>query len=394
MTLSEIHLLSFLLPVMMSSIIIFNFRVFGWILYDNLRHLSFRRFAFTIIFFLLIALILTLTFLLRLLDEFFYAGYRKTKISNPVFIVSTPRSGTTLLHKLISLDEERFTHFSLYHNFLPSILYYRFILVMKKLDRRVGMIMKGFWNRIERQAFRGWREIHPMGFELPEEDEGMFTTIMNSPACGMFSPWFRKWFELTMGDRLSGPRQKKLMNYYYSTLQRFSYGWKKNKTVLVKNVMSSGRLKMIAEKMPDAKIIMILRHPYQTIASITSMFSKPWGVLAPELPRDSEQYRVWGDINIRYYQCMLEASRALTHEQLIIVRYEDLVRDPVATVHQIYEYFRMEKSPAFEKRLQAEEEIIRKYSSHHAYSLEDYGYKNEEIASKLREVFSEFGFDP
>jgi hypothetical protein len=394
MTVSEIHLLSFLLPVMMSSIIIFNFRVFGWILYDNLRHFSFRRLAFSIIFFVLMSLVILLTFLLRLLDEIFYIGYRKTKISNPVFIVSTPRSGTTLLHKLMSLDEERFAHFSLYHNFLPSILYYRFILVMKKLDRMLGMTMKRFWNRIERQAFKGWKEIHPMGFELREEDEGMFTTIMNSPACGMFSPWFRNWFEHTMGDRLLPAEQKKLMNYYFSTLQRFSYGWQKNKTVLVKNVMSSARLKMITEKMPDAKIILILRHPYQTIASITSMFSKPWGMLAPEIPRNSDQYRVWGEINIRFYQCILEASRNLSPKQLVIVRYEDLVHDPVATVHHIYENFGMETSPAFEKRLQMEAETTRKYSSHHSYSLEAYGYTDTEIVDKLSEVFSAFEFDP
>ena len=54
----------------------------------------------------------------------------------------------------------------------------------------------------------------------------------------------------------------------------------------------------------------------------------------------------------------------------------------------------MEKSPAFEKRLAAEAETSRKYSSHHSYSLEEYGYEYREIADKLREVFSEFGFDP
>ena len=232
-----------------------------------------------------------------------------------------------------------------------------------------------------------------MGFELPEEDEGMFTMVMHSPACGMFSPWFRNWFELTMSDRFSGQHQKKVMNYYFSTLQRFRYGWQKDKTILVKNVMSSGRLQMITEKMPDAKIIMILRHPYQTIPSITSMFSKPWGILAPDLPHNSEQYRTWGELNIRFYQCMLEASRILSPEQLFVIRYEELVRNPVATVHRIYDHFNIEKTAAFEKRLQEEEKVARKYSSHHTYSLEEYGYERGEIAEKLRDVFSEFGFE-
>jgi hypothetical protein len=253
--------------------------------------------------------------------------------------------------------------------------------------------MKRFWNRIERWAFSGWKEIHPMGFEISEEDEGMWTTIMHSAACGMFCPWFLHWSKETIADRLSENKRKRLMNYYYSTLQRFSYGWVKNKTLLVKNVMSSGRIKMIVEKMPDAKVIMILRHPYQTIPSITSMFSKPWGVLAPKLHHDSKEYRVWGELNMEYYKCMLETSRTLSEEQLIIIRYDDLVRDPTSMVHRIYGHFKMEKSPAFAKRLNEQEKVTKKYSSHHTYSLEDYGYDREEIATQLEEVFQEFGFE-
>ena len=175
---------------MFSSIYIFNFRVFAKIFYENLRHFSFRRLIFCLIFFFLFTLVAVLTLSLRLLDEIFFLGYRKTKIKDPVFIISTPRSGTTLLHRLMALDQERFTYFLLYHNFLPSILYYKFILLMKRFDRAMGMPMRRFWNRIEKWAFGGWKEIHPMGFELSEEDEGMWTTIMHSPACGMFCPWF------------------------------------------------------------------------------------------------------------------------------------------------------------------------------------------------------------
>jgi LPS sulfotransferase NodH len=90
---------------------------------------------------------------------------------------------------------------------------------------------------------------------------------------------------------------------------------------------------------------------------------------------------------------MLEASCTIPEEQLLIIRYDELIKDPVAMVHHIYDHFGMEKSKAFKERLNEQAAITRKYSSHHTYSLEEYGYSREEIAGELREVFDVFGFE-
>ncbi|MEO6027282.1 MAG: sulfotransferase, partial [Candidatus Binatia bacterium] len=56
------------------------------------------------------------------LDALLFPGLRKVEVRTPVFIVGHARSGTTLLHRLMSEDEERFSVFLYYELFFPSLL--------------------------------------------------------------------------------------------------------------------------------------------------------------------------------------------------------------------------------------------------------------------------------
>src|SRR6185369_15066256 len=40
----------------------------------------------------------------RFLDRFFYPAFEQTPVTPPVFVIATPRSGTTFLHHLLALD--------------------------------------------------------------------------------------------------------------------------------------------------------------------------------------------------------------------------------------------------------------------------------------------------
>ena len=161
-----------------SSIYYFEIRIFWAILVQNLKHFSIRRLILMILFFIIIVFLQVFTLFFRLLDEIFYPNYRKTKLEDPVFIISNPRSGTTYLHNLLCLDEERFSYFMLYHTFFPSILFYKFILLMKRIDSKLNWVMRRFFEWIEKKVFKGWEHIHPMGFEKSEEDEGIFVLQM------------------------------------------------------------------------------------------------------------------------------------------------------------------------------------------------------------------------
>ena len=56
------------------------------------------------------------------LDPILFPGLRRVEVRTPVFIVGHARSGTTLLHRLLSKDAARFSAFLLYELFFPSLL--------------------------------------------------------------------------------------------------------------------------------------------------------------------------------------------------------------------------------------------------------------------------------
>ena len=63
----------------------------------------------------------------------------------PVFVIATPRAGTTYLHHLLALDEERFVGFKLYQTIAPSILLER---VFDAVGARPEAVLGG--GRIDR----------------------------------------------------------------------------------------------------------------------------------------------------------------------------------------------------------------------------------------------------
>jgi hypothetical protein len=75
----------------------------------------------------------------RLMDEIFYSSYRKINIKEPVFIISNPRSGTTLLHRLMCHDDERFVHIRLYHTIISAITFFKLIDFLAAIDKKLAI---------------------------------------------------------------------------------------------------------------------------------------------------------------------------------------------------------------------------------------------------------------
>src|SRR5436853_3621664 len=72
------------------------------------------------------------------LDALLFPGLRKVEVRTPVFIVGHARSGTTLLHRLMSEDRERFSVFLYYELFFPSVLQKKVIRFLARCDARLG----------------------------------------------------------------------------------------------------------------------------------------------------------------------------------------------------------------------------------------------------------------
>ncbi len=381
--------MSFLHP----SIMYFHFSTFGKILYLQLiKHFSIRRALFTLIFLILFILLFSLVTICRLLDEIIFFGYRKTQIKEPVFIIANPRSGTTYLHRLMCDDEEKFRYTLLYHTIFPSILLIKLIEGIGKLEKPIGSPFKKFFKWIDSWAFKGWENIHPMGLAQSEEDEGMFIFPLMTPGIYLLIPFINEMDDAKFMDKMPAKTQKKLMDYYESSLKRFLYATGSDKVFLSKNVMSTGRFKALIDRFPDAKIIYLVRNPYNVIPSFISMFTAAWKAHSPDIGNDSEEARAWGELGIAYFKYFFELKKAYPESQILTIPYTELSKHPYKTVERIYSHFNMAMSENFKEQLRAKTNITRKYKSKHNYSLEQYGLKPSDIHVPLAELFEEFNF--
>ena len=111
-----------------SSIFYFDFKAFLNATWSNLKGFKLSLVLTSLVAFIVIVLLNMMIIIFRLLDEVFFIGYRKTKVEKPVFIISNPRSGTTYLHRLMTLDEERYAFFLTYNTIGNSSLFYCLIL--------------------------------------------------------------------------------------------------------------------------------------------------------------------------------------------------------------------------------------------------------------------------
>jgi hypothetical protein len=104
----------------------FDFRLFGRLTYlaccksqDTDAPLTVRR-AINLVCGILGFLMLEIgNFLFLCLDEMLFPAYRRVTIGRPILIVGNPRSGTTFLHRVLSLDEERSFDFRMWEIIFP-----------------------------------------------------------------------------------------------------------------------------------------------------------------------------------------------------------------------------------------------------------------------------------
>jgi hypothetical protein len=183
------------------------------------------------------------------------------------------------------------------------------------------------------------------------------------------------------------------MHYYHRSLQRHVFAAGEEKTLLLKNTALSGRLRATADLFPDLRIVHIVRHPYDSIASLLGMYSVTWARLAPRLARDPESYRGLARLFAGYYRYRLQVLSELDEDQVVDVRFEDLTERPCETVFEIYDRLDLGMTAAFEKSLRDECGRTRKYKSHQQHDLSRFGLTESDIYHMIPDVFEQYEFD-
>jgi len=351
-----------------------------------------KSLLFCLTSFVLFSLAAPLHAICMLLDNFLFPGYRKVAVRAPIFVIGNTRSGTTILHRVMAEDEEQFFCFRTWEILCPSVLEKKIASLVGQLDRWLGGRLKSFIERVEAERFAQFNRLHRIGFFLPEEDDKLLLYVLASADLVFFFPYagFERMARLDVA--LDAAAQRRIMDFYAGCVRRQAYFKGGGRTLLSKNPWFTGKVENLLRLFPDCKIIYLVRNPLDVVPSSISVAraiirSTAGGESEADL--DEQAYEM-----IRfYYAYPLERLASLPDDRFLIVRYEDLVRQPKQVVLEIYERLGLSLTSAFEKRLDEEAAVMRNYQSSHRYSLDSCTVSREQILSDLGPIFARFDFD-
>ena len=328
-----------------------------------------------------------------LLDELLFPGYRKVTVREPVFIVGTPRGGTTFLHRIMAKDTETFTTFQFWELLLaPSIIERKFWLALGRVDRAVGGWGRKAAVRLDAWLLKDFRKIHHLSLFEPEEDEWLFMHILSSVFLLFLFPYPDAFMHLIHFDeQMPAEDRRRMMAFHKRCVQRHLYVHGPEKRLLSKNPTFSAKVDSVNETYPDAKVICCVRTPYSAVPSLASLLTFLISQFNDARVMDS-LHDVILETAGHLYRHPMERLPHWPEARHAFVIYDGLTGAPKACVEGLYRRLGFTLSPGYIETLAAEQKRARAYKSTHTYSLEEYGLTQEDIVENFHDVFTQYGF--
>lgn len=379
---------------------VFNFRGFFRFLHLWLSGPGWtpRRIAILVAFFIFFPLLEIFVWVGLFFDTIRFRNYRREPVDSPVFIIGNPRSGTTFLHRLLSRDIKRFSTMQMWEILIaPSITQRKVIEGLATALQRMG---RWFSERLARVE-DGWHQknvMHDVSLREPEEDDYLLLHIWSALTIGLSAGILQEAIPYTYFDsKLPVKERTRIMAFYKSCVQRHLHcdrvcRNRPGRQYLAKNPALSPKVDTVFATFPDARFVYLVRNPLEVIPSYVSMMMFSWRVLG--IPLNDNRLRDYIiDMAHHWYRYPLEILDRGPENSSIIIRYDDMVRDPGRTVKEIYDRFDFKVSPEFTEVLAAETARARRYKSRHRYVLHELGLSRDMILSEFKIVFERFGFD-
>lgn len=303
------------------------------------------------------------------------------KIERPMFATGEPRSGTTLMHALMSVD--------------PDARALRFWEVMHPSpppgttgldDPRIAQADEE-WHEINTKMWK-WLHCHPyndmLGNGLPEDERTWaFDFRVMTPTA---------WWRVPMQNLSFGLPTDPTAQYriHKAMLQAFQY--KRPKKYWVLKGFHTTRLKEFFEAYPDANLVWLHRDPVMVAASSTMMMSDIMEGIVGKIDLVKEAKMHLERVRMSIANTM---SNPLTDDPRIHhVRYRDFVSDPIATIRRYYEFTGREFTDRAEAAMRdylANNKGDRHGKFHYSTKvLTDAGYDIDELNEEFRSFRERF----
>jgi hypothetical protein len=288
-------------------------------------------------------------------------------IHRPIFIASLPRTGTTLLHRLLAQDPLARPLLA-WEAFFPAR---RPSDLGKEPDPRIKRLKQAFdFIHLIAPRFRAMHHLDPIA---PEECNALLKNAFLF--FGNSSPSYRRWL-------LDQPAEFMEDSYriYRRQLQLIQLNRPLEGHWVLKAPFHIYGIAPLLSLFPDSVIVMTHRDPHVSIPSLYSM-SKIFGRLELE---DKEQAAglashvlEWAGEGIRRAEAARESAGP---GRVFDIQYEQLINNPLGTIQQLYSHCGYDYTDEFHAKAKVwlEKHPKDKYGKH-LYSVEEGGLSRQMI---------------
>jgi omega-hydroxy-beta-dihydromenaquinone-9 sulfotransferase len=241
----------------------------------------------------------------------------------PIFVLGHWRTGTTLLHELLVLDD-RHTSPTTLQCFEPC-----HFLLSEGVLKQYGKIFLPDKRPMDNMV---------AGWDRPQEDEFALALLGQPSTYTDFAfparpPMWPGALDLSgLTDRQRRDWKRVFLNFLKAITLRDP------RRLVLKSPPHTARIRALLEMFPDAKFVHIVRNPYTLFASTVNLWlslGKAHGLQTPHRAPELEEkvFREFRTIADRYE----EGRKLIPPGNLVEVRYEDLVKDLVVGTKAVYD---------------------------------------------------------
>jgi len=319
--------------------------------------LSARSKRTIIVYLFVAALYWPIGILTRLVDSLILSlvSARQKEMRSPIFIIGTPRSGTTLMHRLLiesSNDLFGITHLQWRY---PSFLVH-WILSATSLGKHLGS--RGYWVSDNEADTSTISKMHPNVMSDFEEDAilfeervcrhlYMFLHVPVSSAYQQYDPHNRKNSNILarIGDMV-------VNSYYYFTVRCMSFlPHNYGKRFISKEIAELDRLESLKKRYSGCKFIVVSRQPQEFISSLYPLLSLSTKIKTKDSTHLSSSiwWSIWEKWIVEHCKNLSDIHRRYYDDNsFIFIRFEDFTQNPKLMLEKVLSFCSAEKRADFE----------------------------------------------
>jgi len=295
---------------------------------------------------------------------------------DPIFIIGHWRCGTTLMHNILTRDQQ-FGYFTTYQTLIPSIFISgeKFFkpIVVASLPKKRPM------------------DDGDLSADLPQED--IYALGALSPYSyyhGWCFPKNMEHYNNYIDFTSASPQTIQDWKTIYLHLLKKITMYHKGKQLILKNQDNTGKIPQLLEMFPDAKFIYMYRNPYNLYMSMMKFMHKVIPLYCVQTPPplkevEEKMMTLFSHMTQKY----LKDKPLIPKENLLEVKYEQFLNQPLDVVSTLYKKFNLSGYPDVEPTLKTylatqktvhtdkysfTDPIKKKIENHWGFALSEYQY--------------------